>query len=159
MLFDIRTLLEFSPGFIAALTCSLFAGAAVYVSFVEHPARLACETEVAAKHWVPSYRRGTVMQVSLAVVATLGGLSRWLLGWGSLWFWGSLLIFAVIPFTIVVVFPTNKKLLEPGRDLSSEETRALLKVWGRLHAIRSILSLVACFFFLVALSRMQRLTL
>lgn len=67
-------------GVAAALAWTLFAGAAVYVSLVEHPARLSCGTEIAAAEWAPSYKRGTVMQVSLAVLATLGGVSRWLRG-------------------------------------------------------------------------------
>ncbi len=31
----------------ATLTTALFTGAAVYVTFVEHPARLQCSTEIA----------------------------------------------------------------------------------------------------------------
>ncbi len=57
-------------GALATLACSLFAGAAVYITFVEHPARLSCGTEIAARQWAPSYKRATVMQVPLAVLAT-----------------------------------------------------------------------------------------
>ncbi len=124
MLFDLRSLIELLPSSLAvmaALTCTLFSGAAVYISLVEHPARLSCGTDVAAKQWAPSYKRATVMQVVLAVVATLGGISRWLLGGGSIWLWGSVRIFAVMPFTVIAIFPTNKKLLDPARDLRSEE--------------------------------------
>jgi len=32
--------------FIAVLSCSLFTGAAVYVSVVEHPARMQCGVEI-----------------------------------------------------------------------------------------------------------------
>jgi hypothetical protein len=41
--------------FIAVLGSSLFAGAALYISLVEHPARLACGTELAVTQWAPSY--------------------------------------------------------------------------------------------------------
>ena len=47
--------------------------------------------------------------------------------------------------------PTNNKLLEPGRDNNSQETRRLLETWGRLHAVRSVLSLVATLVYLHAL--------
>jgi hypothetical protein len=30
------------------------------------------------------------------------------------WLAGALLIFAVIPFTLIAILPTNKKLLDPG---------------------------------------------
>lgn len=46
-----------------------------------------------------------------------------------------------MPFTLLVVKPTNDRLLEPNRDLSSRETRSLLERWGRLHAVRTILAL------------------
>jgi hypothetical protein len=137
-------------GALAVLACSFFAGAATYISLVEHPARLSCETEVAARQWAPSYKRATVMQASLAVVAGIAGLARWLQGGHVLWLWGSLAILAVIPVTLLVIFPTNKRLLEPGRDLASGETRALLVAWGRLHAIRSVLGLIGSGLFVLA---------
>jgi hypothetical protein len=56
---------------------------------------------------------------------------------------GGILIGAVIPFTLIVIFPTNKKLLDPALDRSSDRVRTLLTKWGRLHAVRTGLSLVA----------------
>ena len=138
-------------GALATLACSLFAGAAVYITFVEHPARLSCGTEIAARQWAPSYKRATVMQVSLAVLATLAGVTAWLSGGGAAWLIGAVVIASVIPFTLVVILPTNNRLLEPGRDLGSAETRQLLEAWGRLHAVRSLLSVVATIVLLYAL--------
>jgi len=137
---------------LATLACSLFAGAAVYITAVEHPARLSCGTEAAARQWAPSYKRATIMQVALAVIATLAGLAQWLTGGEAAWLLGVILIVAVIPFTLVVILPTNKRLLEPGRDLGSTETRQLLEAWGRLHAVRSALSVAATLAFLYALA-------
>ena len=135
---------------VAILACTLFAGAAVYINVVEHPARLSCGTEIAARQWAPSYRRATVMQASLAVAAGIAGLIRWLQSGHVLWLSGALAILAVVPVTVLVILPTNKKLLEPGRDLASDETRALLIAWGRLHAIRSMLSLIGSALFIWA---------
>jgi hypothetical protein len=36
------------PEFIAVLACALFTGAAVYITFIEHPARMQCGVEIAA---------------------------------------------------------------------------------------------------------------
>jgi hypothetical protein len=129
--------------FIAVLTCGLFTGASIYINLVEHPARLSCGTEIAATQWAPSYKRATVMQVTLALSATISGIAGWVLGGGTLWLVGSVLIFAVIPFTVVVILPTNNRLLEPNRDRRSLETRRLLERWGWLHGVRSVLSLIA----------------
>ena len=57
--------------FIAVLTCALFTGAAVYISFIEHPARMRCGVEIAATEFVPSYRRAAVMQATCAGVGLL----------------------------------------------------------------------------------------
>ena len=137
--------------FLATLSCALFAGAAIYVNLVEHPARMGCGTKLAATVWAPSYARATVMQASLAIVSLLSGGAAWLLGGGTLWVVGAVLIGLVVPFTFVAIMPTNKQLLAPGRDLASSETRALLEKWAELHAVRSALSFAATLIFIWSL--------
>ena len=127
----------------AVLCCTLFTGAAIYINLVEHPARLSCGTEAAARQWAPSYRRATLMQAALAVLAGVTGVATWFHGEGIAWLWGGLLILAVVPFTLLVIRPTNDRLLAPGRDLASAETRQLLERWGWLHGVRSVLGLAA----------------
>ena len=137
---------------VAALCAGLFAGAAIYINAVEHPARLACGTELAVREFAPSYHRATVMQASLAVVGCVTGLwSAWIMadGWVAV---GALSLGAVVPFTLVVILPTNKLLLDPVLDPRSEKAADLLARWGRLHAGRSTLSSVAFVLFLVRLA-------
>jgi uncharacterized membrane protein len=134
----------------AVLASTLFTGAAVYISAVEHPARLSCGTELAATEWTPSYKRATVMQVSLALIAGLSGIVRSVQGGGPLWASASLTLLAVIPFTLIVIRPTNNQLLDPRRDRGSDETRHLLTTWGRLHGVRSLLSVAASILFVWA---------
>ena len=88
------------------------------------------------------------MQAPLAIVSFLAGTGCWLLGAGIGWLVGAIVILAVVPFTFAVIMPTNNQLLAPGRDLSSPETRALLTRWGKLHGVRSALSLLASAIFL-----------
>ena len=139
--------------FIAVLSCTLFAGAAVYINLVEHPARMCCDTKTAATVWAPSYKRATVMQASLAILSFLAGVVAGFLGGGILWVVSAVLIGLVVPFTFIAIMPTNHQLLAPGRDLGSSETRALLEKWGRLHAVRSALALVASAVYLWLLLR------
>jgi len=50
----------------AAIFCSaIFAGAALYINLVEHPARMQCGTGWAATVFPPSYKRAILMQVTL----------------------------------------------------------------------------------------------
>ncbi len=83
------------------------------------------------------------MQASLALVAAAGAIGAWFMGAGAAWLAGALLIFAVVPFTLLVILPTNKKLLDPAIDRNSKAVHHLLQRWGRLHAIRSVLSLAS----------------
>jgi uncharacterized membrane protein len=137
--------------FIAVLATTLFTGAAIYINVAEHPARMECGTALAATVFGPSYRRATVMQALLALVATAGAIGAWFTGAAAAWFIGALLIFAVVPFTFLVIMPTNKKLLDPAIDRSSDGVHRLLQHWGRLHAVRSVLALTSSIVLLASL--------
>ena len=129
--------------FLATACAAIFAGAALYINLVEHPARLSLDTAAAVAQWAPSYQRATLMQASLAVVGFLAAFGVWLLGGGVVWLTAAILIGAVVPFTFLGIMPTNHKLLAPDRDRASPETRTLLQKWGRLHAVRTVLSIIA----------------
>jgi hypothetical protein len=134
--------------FVAVLACGLFTGAAVYVSLVEHPARMECGGEIATAEFAPSYHRGTILQVTLAAICLLSSIAAWFAGSGFWWLVAGVLLGSVIPFTLIVILPTNKRLLSPTLDGRSAEAERLLERWGRLHAVRSILSGIALLLFL-----------
>jgi len=134
--------------FIATLSAATFAGAALYVNLVEHPARMTLDARAAVLEWAPAYARGNWMQAPLALLSLVAGLGAWLLGGGIGWALAAVLIGAVVPFTFLGVMPTNRALLAPGRDLAAAETRALLERWARLHAVRTVLSLAATVLYL-----------
>jgi anthrone oxygenase-like protein len=62
-----------------------------------------------------------------------------------------LLLGAVVPFTLLVIRPTNERLLDPTLDPGSAEAAALLHRWARLHALRRLARGVA--FLLLGLHR------
>jgi Domain of unknown function (DUF1772) len=128
---------------LAAVCAALFAGAALYITLVEHPARMSLDTRAAAMQWSPSYKRATWMQAPLALLSFLSGAVVWLMGAGAGWLVAAVFIGLAVPYTLLVIMPTNHKLLAPGRDLGSAETRTLLEGWGKLHAVRTALSLLA----------------
>jgi uncharacterized membrane protein len=91
------------------------------------------------------------MQAPLALIGSLAALVSWWFDRGLAWLIGGLLLLVIIPFTLVVILPTNKRLESRELDLRSEEAGYHLRRWGRLHAVRSILSTVAFVMFLLRL--------
>jgi hypothetical protein len=126
--------------FMSVIACALFTGASVYITFVEHPARMQCGVEIATTEFGPSYRRATLMQATCAAVGLLASVAAWLSGATFWWLVAGVLLGSVIPFTLLAILPTNKRLLSPALDRRSAETQHLLARWGALHAVRSVLS-------------------
>lgn len=89
------------------------------------------------------------MQASLALLSLVAGVVAYALGGGAGWLIAAMLIGLVVPFTLIVIKPTNDQLLAPERDLASADTRALLERWGLLHAVRSVLSVAASVLYLM----------
>ena len=138
---------------IATLSSGLFAGAAVYINLVEHPARMETGIRPALTEFAPSYKRATVTQVSLAAAGFSSALVAWRSRSDARWLLGGGLLVAVIPFTALVILPTNKKLLDPETANDLELAEELLTRWGRLHAVRSVLSLASLLMFLFLLTK------
>ena len=138
---------------LATLSSGLFAGASIYINLVEHPARMEAGTNLALTEFAPSYHRATVTQVSLASVGFLSALVAWRLRLDSRWLIGGGLLVSVIPFTAVAILPTNKQLLDPETANDLELAERLLTRWGRLHAVRSVLSLASLLTFLFLLGK------
>ena len=139
------------PEIIAALASGIFAGAALYVNVVEQPSRLSCGVELAVTQWRPSYNRGAAMQAPLAAIGSVAAIASWWFDRRYGWLVGGLLLLFIIPFTLIVIRPINKRLESRELDLGSEEAGHLLQRWGRLHAVRSVLSIAAFVLFLFLL--------
>jgi uncharacterized membrane protein len=136
------------PELVATFTSGIFFGAALYINLVEQPARVSCGVPLAVTEWRPSYKRGTLMQASLALIGSVAALLAWWLQGGAGWLIGGSLFVLVVPFTLIVILPTNNRLETQDLDIRSEEAGRLLRRWGRLHAVRTILSGIAFLVFL-----------
>jgi Domain of unknown function (DUF1772) len=139
-------------GQIAFSLAAAFAGAALYVSVAEQPARLTLDDKSLLTQWKPSYARGFIMQSSLAAVSGVLGL---LAGWQTRdWRWvvGAVLILANWPYTLLCVSPINNRLKAVPREQADAASRALIKTWGRLHAVRTGLGMAAALAYLWALN-------
>src|SRR5215813_11748113 len=98
------------PEMVATLASGIFFGAALYINLVEHPARIFCGVPLAVTEWRPSYARATMMQAPLALVGSASAFIAWWFHGSAAWLVGGLLFFLVVPFTLVVILPTNKRL-------------------------------------------------
>ena len=88
------------------------------------------------------------MQATLAAVGLISSIAVWLAGATLWWPVGGVVLGSVIPFTLIVILPTNKQLLSPMLDRRSAHTERLLARWAVLHAVRSVLSALALLLFL-----------
>jgi Domain of unknown function (DUF1772) len=138
------------PGLIALVVAAIFFGAAIYINLAEHPARLNLTVNAALAHWGPSYKRGFMMQASLAVVSGVFGFVAWWTNGNPFWAIGAILMLLNWPFTMLVIMPLNHKLEATPLEGASQETKSLLIRWGHLHAVRSLLSGVSTIVFLIA---------
>lgn len=139
-------------GLLALTVAAAFAGAAIYVSVAEQPARLQLADQPLLREWQPSYKRGAAMQASIAIVACVLGLVAW---WqtGILAFLaGAVLIILPWPWTLLVMMPANKALEAMDPAGANPEARALIVKWGTMHMVRATLGVLATLAYLWAAS-------
>jgi len=137
-------------GAFALVVAALFTGAAVYVNWAEQPARLSLDDRALLKEWKPSYKRGFIMQASLAVMGGILGALEWLVTGNWVWLVGAIAIGANWPVTLIFIMPTNNALNATPLDRAGPETRELVEKWGRLHGVRSALGALSVGLFLWA---------
>jgi hypothetical protein len=134
---------------LAVVSAALFAGGALYISLVEHPARLKAGIAVALAEFRPSYHRAAPWQVSTAVTSLVAGAGAALATGRWAWALGGLAVGAAIPLTLVLIMPTNRRLLSAD-PLSEEEAARLLDRWGGLHWGRSVLGVLGLLIMVLA---------
>jgi hypothetical protein len=139
-------------GQFALVVAAIFFGAAIYINVAEQPARLKLDDRSLLAEWKPAYKRGFAMHASLAVLGFLLGLLAWWQTGDWRWLLGAALLIANWPYTLLVIMPTNNKLMATTPDQAGPESRKLIETWARLHAVRTALGFLATAVFLWASS-------
>jgi len=137
-------------GQLALLVAAVFSGAALYINVAEQPARLALDDQALLAEWKPAYKHGTAMQAPLAIIGFLLGLAAWWQTRHIGWVIGGLLMIANWPVTFLGIMPTNNRLMATDPAAAGPESRAMIKRWGSLHAVRTALGFAASLAFLWA---------
>ena len=137
---------------LALISATLFTGAALYISLVEHPPRLGLDHMPLLAQWQPSHKAALHIQARLAVLGGALGLIVWYQTKQWPWLVGPLVMLANWPFTMFAIMPTNKRLLAIRPEEAGPESRMMLLRWGRLHNVRSLLGTLAVLLFAYALA-------
>jgi uncharacterized membrane protein len=138
-------------GHLALVVAGLFTGAAFYVNFAEQPARLGLKDRPLLAEWKTAYKRGAIMQASLAMAGFILGAMAWWQAGKPAFIIGAFLMLAPWPWTLLIIKPINDTLMatDPKADA---ETRALIVKWDRLHLVRTALGALGTIAFLYALA-------
>jgi hypothetical protein len=139
-----------TAGLLALVAAAFFAGAAFYVGYAEHPARLALDDAGMLAEWKASCRRGFVLQAPLCVLGCLCGLVAWWQtgGWGFAI--GAVAMIASAPWTVLTMIPINRTLTATDAAAPGSATRALVATWAARHAVRTGFGAVATLAFFAA---------
>jgi hypothetical protein len=137
-------------GQLALTIAALFTEAAIYINVAEQPARLQLDDRSLLVEWKLAYRRGYMMQATLAIIGGFVGVVAFFSTFEWRWLLGALVLLVNWPYTIVVIMPTNHRLMNTPPGAATAETRRMIGRWGILHAGRSALGLAATLIFLWA---------
>ena len=90
------------------------------------------------------------MQASLVVIGGFFGVVAFFSTFQWRWLLGAVVLLANWPYTIFVIMPTNRCLMNTPAGAATAETRRMIGRWGILYAGRSVLGLIATVVFLWA---------
>jgi Domain of unknown function (DUF1772) len=130
---------------LSVIVTGRFAGGALMQSIVDHPARQSAEPRCAIVQMQAVLGRADPYMPILALIGTAGSIASCFLenpAWVTAM--AALVLFPVIPFTIVFIVPINRQMMAiAGADHEHQDIRRLMKRWAHLHAARSVLGCLA----------------
>ncbi|BDA45397.1 probable anthrone oxygenase tpcL [Coccomyxa sp. Obi] len=129
---------------IPVISSGLFAGATLAISIAEHPARQNMDPQQGLKQFQQSYKRIAPSQIALAL--TSAGSSLYLASKGgeakNVYLAAGIAMVAMLPFTKIFLMPTNNRLNSADKK-EDVEVKQLFSKWGKLHAVRTAVSILA----------------
>jgi hypothetical protein len=140
---------------LATVAAGLFAGSALYISVVEHGARVASGPELAVLQFRNSYRRGAPFMGTVVVSGAIAGTLAWFVNGDRLWLAGGVTLAAAVPYTLALILPISRRI--EHESLDRDAAARLVSRWARLHIVRVTLGLSAFVTFVYALLQQSAL--
>lgn len=146
--FDRDALLPFLKA-TSTISIGMFAGGAIYINVVEHPARMTLmDTKTCHKQWKESFDRARVFQGRLALLGAVSSVGVYFCkpSSGLTFLLGGCTMALIFPYTIFILKPASIDPIYADYDKlvardSEEFVRNTIEKWNKYHAVRSVLSL------------------
>jgi hypothetical protein len=137
-------------GLIALAFAAAFAGAAVYVIWVEQPARMALDDQALLSEWAPSDSRAVALLAAFALVSAVAAFIAYFESQDVRWIFGALIVISTWPYAYFVMAPLNNQILSlKGGDVSA--ARELVRQWGLIESAFAGIGVAAAAMFVWAL--------
>jgi hypothetical protein len=131
-------------GLYAFAAAAAFLGAAIYIGFVEHPARLELGDRAMVREWRVSDHRGTILLTALSLLSAALAFVQYRVGGDVRWIIGGLAILSSWPYDYYVLVPVSVWLCAVAPEERSAPARKLMRDWGLLEWGYALIGLVAC---------------
>lgn len=138
----------------------IFAGAATYISAVQHPAVVDTDDlAVQVPFFYHMYPKAASMQAPTAILSGASAIAVHYLQKEKpiemplVWLVSGCLMVAIVPYTVVTMIPLNNQLMDSKQCLAEGKVwmNKSLKRWAKLHNVRTAVSIAAFTGMLVAL--------
>lgn len=134
-------------GLIALTFSAAFAGAAIYVNWVEQPARLELDEEALLSEWGPSDSRGVALLLTFALISAVAGFSAYFETQDVRYVLGAAIALSSWIYAFFIMAPLNNQILAlRGPDLAAAQ--ALVRQWGYVEAGFAAIGVLAVAVFL-----------
>ncbi|KAK9761878.1 hypothetical protein K7432_012894 [Basidiobolus ranarum] len=127
---------------VSVTSSGLFAGAAIYITYVQHPALMTASPREMVNQFQVFYPRAAKLQATLALTAMVGSAGAAYLTERQIYIIPSVLFATVVGYTLLSIKKINTRLLTMKKEDPSPNVQQLIKTWGRKHFVRSVLSSV-----------------
>jgi hypothetical protein len=137
-------------GHLALIIAAVFRRAAIYVNVVEQPTsatgrpRLACAVAT-------ELQPGVAMRAPLAILAGILRAMAFFASYDWRWLLGAPIIVSNWPCALLVIVPTNNRLMATAPEAAGPEARRSVGHWGALHGGRAALCAATALTFVCAL--------